>query len=325
VVGLKLLLVREGAFNVLSPPSMDEALKLLPSAERVWLDLTFDEASAKLEALAKVGPPPHLISKALDGRGPSYTYSDGWCLLKLPVATEARVALQRGLSLIFNDRVLLSIHPRDVHSSEEEMDTATRQVRYNMAYAVYQVADRLLDDFDDLIGRLDAELSKLEDEIVESQGREEALRKVLARKRRLLLINKGLWQLKDTIHTLRRAEPHFMDKELDEKFNRLSEEVERQIDLIEMYRVMVSDIINIYATTLSNRLNVTVKELTVAMLYLTVIATVIGFPNTVATIFGVPTLAEAIEAHWILILLVGSAILPIFWLKSFLASYRRET
>lgn len=318
---MRLLTVRGGGVELARPPSLEEALGLASSSDMFWLDLCFDEASR--DAIARLGPPQGMVASALEFRGPSYAQGDGWCLLRLPAATEARVVLHRGLSIMFNERALISIHPRDVHSPEEEMEAVVSKPPSNMAYVAYQLADRLLDDFEDVVERLDAELSRLEDEVVESQGREDVLRRILSRKRRILMVSRGLWHLKAAIHALRRARPKFVGDDLDARFERLNEEVERQIDLVEMYRVMVSDIINVYATTLSNRLNATVKELTVAMLYLTVIATVIGFPNTVATIFGVPTLAEAIEAHWILILLLGSAILPIFWLKSFLSTYRR--
>ncbi|RLF16372.1 MAG: hypothetical protein DRN06_05225 [Thermoprotei archaeon] len=321
---MKALLITEGSSKTAELKSLDEALPLAKRAERCWLDLTFEEASTNMSELSKIGLPINLLSGAVDGKGPSCVFNGTWCLLKLPAVTEARILIHRGFSLIFNDNFLLSMHPLDVHESEEEMEIPSPHTKRNMAYAVYQLADRLLNDFGDIIERVEGELSRLEDEVVESQGRQEVLRKVLLRKRRLLTLSKGLWQLKDAVHLLRHISPPFIDNELDTKLNQVVEEAERQIDLVEMYRVMVSDIINIFATTLSTRLNISVKELTVAMLWLTIIATVIGFPNTVATIFGIPTLAESIQTHWLLLLLLGSTIVPILWLKSFLSTYKRS-
>ncbi|RLF08464.1 MAG: hypothetical protein DRJ69_06235 [Thermoprotei archaeon] len=321
---LRLLLCREGRLSLAEPSSPGDALESIKGAERAWLDLTIEEAS-EAGWLLKLGVPDTALSRALDGRPPNFSFTEGWCLLKLPASTEARILIHRGLSLIFNERLAVSLHPKDVRQPVEEMEEASPRFTSNAAYVAYQLADRVLDDFDDVIERLDAELARLEDEVVEGSGEKELLRKILGRKRRLLMLSRGLWTLKDAVHSLRRASPPFIDDELDSRLTQLCEEADRQIEMVETYRIMASDVINMYATTLSTKLNLSVKDLTVAMLYLTVIATVIGFPNTVATIFGVPTLAEAIETHWILMLLVGSAVVPILWLKSFWNVYKQKS
>ena len=319
------LLVASGPKLELSEPSgAEEALRGVEHSDRAWLDLSIEEAS-EAKWLAKLGIPSSALEKALDGRPPSFSLMEGWAVLKLPAPTEARILVHRGLSIIFNDRVAVTIHPRDVRQPEEEMKEASPRFRGNAAYVAYQVSDRLLDDFDDIIERLDAELAKLEDEVVEGAGEKEVLRRVLARKRRLLMLSRGLWALKDAVHSLRRAAPSFVDEELDSRLEQVCEEADRQLEIVETYRIMTSDVINMHATALSTKLNLSVKDLTMAMLYLTVIATVIGFPNTVATIFGIPTLAEAIETYWILILLVGSAVIPILWLKSFWNLYKQRS
>jgi Mg2+ and Co2+ transporter CorA len=129
---------------------------------------------------------------------------------------------------------------------------------------------------------------KLEDEVVEGGWGRRYLRKVLARKQLLLTLSRGLWALRDAVHPLRRASPSFIDRELDARLGQVCVEVDGLAEVLETYKLMASGLINMHATSLPARLNITARDLTLAMLYPTVVATVIGFPNTVATTFGVP-------------------------------------
>lgn len=320
---MKVVAALGGSQSLHEPKEEGEALKLIERAERAWVDLSLEEAS-KAEWLTKLGMPSLALERALSREAPSCSNVEGWCILKLPAFTEARALIHGGLSMVFNDRLIATLHPKDVRQPEEEMKEASPKLRVNAAYIVYQLAGRIVEDSHGIMERLEADLMRLEDEVVEGGGGGDILKKVLARKRRLLTLSRGLWALRDAVHSLRRASPSFIDQELDERLGQVCDEVDRLAEILETYKLMASDLINMHATSLSARLNITVRDLTLAMLYLTVVATVIGFPNTVATIFGVPALAEAIEAHWVSILIAASAVIPMLWLKSLWSLLKRK-
>jgi len=320
---LKILAASRGSQSLHEPKEEGEALELVGRAERAWVDLPLEEAS-KAGWLTKLGVPSSALERALGREAPSYSSVEGWCILKLPAFTEAGALVDEGLSMVFNDRLIATFHPKDVRQLEEEMKEASPRFRVNAAYIVYQLAGRIVEDSHVVVEHLEADLMRLEDEVVEGGGGRDLLKRVLSRKRRLLMLSRGLWALRDAVHSLRRASPSFIDQELDARLGQVCDEVDRLMEVLETYKLMASDLINMHATSLSARLNVTVRDLTVAMLYLTVVATVIGFPNTVATIFGVPALAEAIEAHWISILIAASAVIPLLWLKGLWSLLKRR-
>lgn len=306
--------------------SADEVLKMVEGSSSYWLDLTFEEATPMLEKLAKVGPPLELLSNAISPEGPNFFFDGSWCIMKLPAVTKARMVIHRGLSLVLNDKVILSIHTPDAPRSKIEMEASLPLFKTGTGHVVYNLADGTLDDLEDLLERADEELSKIEDEALEISKTGDVrglVRSLVIKKRELLLINKELWQLKYVSRSLRRASPHFLDKTVDRRLGELDEEVDRQIELIEMYRMLFADIMNVQTNALSARLNAAVKDLTYITLWITFIATLIGFPNTVATILGTP-LGEFLRIELQILLLLGSAILPLIWLKTFFRLRKKE-
>lgn len=75
----------------------------------------------------------------------------------------------------------------------------------------------------------------------------------------------------------------------------------------------MTDAINVYLSAISNRINSTIKGLTVVIFYLTVITTITSFPNTVATFFGISQFGNT-DYVIIYAALILSIILPLLWL-----------
>jgi Mg2+ and Co2+ transporter CorA len=75
----------------------------------------------------------------------------------------------------------------------------------------------------------------------------------------------------------------------------------------------MSDAINVHLSAVSNKINASIKNLTIVIFYLTIITTITSFPNTVATFFGISQFGNTnIIVIFAAILL--SVILPFLWL-----------
>ena len=96
-------------------------------------------------------------------------------------------------------------------------------------------------------------------------------------------------------------------------FSTTHEDLTRQIDIVETYREIMSDAINVHLSAVSNKINFSIKSLTVVIFYLTIVTTVTSFPNTVATFFGISQFGGTnIIVIFVVVLL--SIILPFLWL-----------
>ena len=96
-------------------------------------------------------------------------------------------------------------------------------------------------------------------------------------------------------------------------FDTTHEDLTRQIDIVETYREILSDAINVHLSAVSNKINLSIQGLTVVIFYLTIITTLTSFPNTVATFFGI---AQFGNTNFLIIiaLVILSIVLPFIWL-----------
>ncbi len=96
-------------------------------------------------------------------------------------------------------------------------------------------------------------------------------------------------------------------------FDTTHEDLTRQIDIVETYREVLSDAINVHLSAVSNKINLAIQGLTVVIFYLTVVTTVTSFPNTVATFFGISQFGNT-HPVIVVVAIVLSVILPFVWL-----------
>jgi Mg2+ and Co2+ transporter CorA len=83
--------------------------------------------------------------------------------------------------------------------------------------------------------------------------------------------------------------------------------------IVETYREILSDAINVHMSSTSNKINGSIKKMTFVMYYLTLITLVTSFPNTVSTFFGISQFGGT-EPIVIFVAIMLSILLPVVWL-----------
>ena len=154
--------------------------------------------------------------------------------------------------------------------------------------------------------------SRLEEEVVE-KTEPTLVKRILKSKSRLTSFNKILWYERGLVFNLKKSDAPYLSSKAKVLFDSTHEYLTRQIDIVETYREILSDSINAYLSTVSNKINFSIRALTVVTLYLTIITTITSFPNTVATFFGISQFGNT--NPWIIFtIIVVSILLPSLWL-----------
>jgi magnesium transporter len=154
--------------------------------------------------------------------------------------------------------------------------------------------------------------SRLEEEVVE-KTEPTLVKRILKSKSRLTSFNKILWYERGLVFNLKKSDALYLSSKAKALFDSTHEYLTRQIDIVETYREILSDSINAYLSTVSNKINFSIRALTVVTLYLTIITTITSFPNTVATFFGISQFGNS--NPWIIFtIIVVSILLPSLWL-----------
>jgi magnesium transporter len=145
-------------------------------------------------------------------------------------------------------------------------------------YLAYALIDAIVDNYFIILEKLGGKIEETEDELV-TNPTTETLQTIHNLKREMIFLRKSVWPLREVISRLERWESSLISKSLDKYLRDVYDHTIQVIDSIETFRDMLSGLLEIYLSSVSNRMNEIMKVLTI-------IAT-IAIPLTVITgIYG---------------------------------------
>ncbi len=180
------------------------------------------------------------------------------------------------------------------------------------AQITYFIVDEIVSNHFTQLEKLEELTSDIEEQVVEKTS-PETLKQIFNLKSKLVHLNKTLWYERSLIFNLRKCGDTCMAAKARSMFDTTHEDLTRQIDIVETYREIMSDAINVHLSAVSNKINFSIKSLTVVIFYLTIVTTVTSFPNTVATFFGISQFGNT-NIYIITAAIILSIVLPFLWL-----------
>lgn len=129
-------------------------------------------------------------------------------------------------------------------------------------YLVYTLIDMIVDSYFTSLERLGDAISELEDEVVREPG-PETTRKIHQMKRDMIQLRRVAWPLREVLSALERRESTLVTAPVAIYLRDVYDHTVQVIDAVEAYRDIVSGLLDIYLTSLSNRMNEAIKFLTV--------------------------------------------------------------
>lgn len=176
----------------------------------------------------------------------------------------------------------------------------------------YFIIDEIIAQHFIFLERLEELTAQIEEEVVDGTPAK-TLKNIFNLKRKMINLNKILWYERGLIFNLKKCGDTCMAAKARVMFDTAHEELTRQIDIVETYREILSDAINMHMSSTSNKINSSIRKMTLVMFYLTVITVITSFPNTVATFFGIAQFGNTSSAA-IFVAVILSIVLPLIWL-----------
>jgi magnesium transporter len=129
---------------------------------------------------------------------------------------------------------------------------------------VYLVIDRLVDSFFPMLGQFDARIDQLEDAIL-VQPTDEQLGTLFGMKRSLIAVRKAITPQRDMFASISSGVTELpgLDAEGQRYMRDIYDHLIRISDLVDGYRDLLSGVMDTHLSTVSNRLNVVMKQLTI--------------------------------------------------------------
>jgi magnesium transporter len=198
------------------------------------------------------------------------------------------------------------------------------RVRFMTAdYLAYTLLDAVVDHYFIALEQLSDEIEILDDAVSDDPSPEH-LGKICDLKRQLIFMRKAVWPLREVIGGIERLDSELIRESTGPYVRDLYEHTIHVIDTVEIFRDMVSGLLDLYHTGVSNRMNDIMKVLTIfATIFIPLgfLAGVYGMNfDTSASPFNLPELGSRFgyPMFWGVALMVAGGLLWFFRRKNWL-------
>jgi magnesium transporter len=240
--------------------------RLLAAGEFFWLDLDqpTDDDFQILRDVFKFHPLAIEDSEQFSQRAKLDEYDD-FVFIVVYGATPDENSLVE-VHCFYSERFLITVHHDDCPAFAEVRRRYQQREKHieQPALLLYRVIDGLVDSFFPVLAALDDRIDELEDAIF-LKAEDEQLQEIFRMKRLLVGIRKGVSPQRDTFARLAGgiAELPGFGREDERYFRDIYDHLIRISDLIDSYRDLLTGAMDVYLSTVSNRLNAVMKQLTV--------------------------------------------------------------
>lgn len=172
---------------------------------------------------------------------------------------------------------------------ERLQSTTNQRMRQQGAdYLVYRLMDAIVDYYFVVLEGLGDQIEKIEDSIIENP-KPQNTRTIYRLKRQLMIVRKSIWPMREAVSHLLQMEDTFTS------FTRiylrdLYDHVVQGIDTVETFRDILASMLDVYLSSLTNRMNEIMKTLTI-------IATIFIPITFIASFYGM-NFQDMPELHW---------------------------
>jgi len=170
------------------------------------------------------------------------------------------------ISIIFGKNYVISFqeNPGDPFNPiREKIRTSKGRIRkMGTDYLVYSLLDIIIDNYFFVLEKVGEKIELLEEELV-SNPKPKTLHLIHNLKQQMIALRKSVWPSREIIDLLQRGELKLIQRTTKIYLRDLYEHTIQVIDAIETYRDILSGMIDIYLSSISNKLNEIMKVLTI--------------------------------------------------------------
>jgi len=130
-------------------------------------------------------------------------------------------------------------------------------------YLMYTLIDALVDNYFSIIETLGNKIEDLETELFEGHARENINIEVQQLKREILKVRRAIFPLREIINRIDKGEHSLINKRTITYYRDIYDHLIQVSENIDIYREMIWSLMDMYMTTISNKMNEVMKVLTI--------------------------------------------------------------
>jgi len=261
----------EGVFLEKSLRELSECFPCRDSSTVTWIDV---DLVHQVDLVARIGEcfslHPLVVEDILntDQRPKMEDFGDYlYVVLRALTCNGEKCGMEtEQVSLILGPNYVISFQEKDgaVFENVRERIRAGkgRIAKSGADYLAYSLLDTVVDNYFLVLEHLGERIETLEDALVTNPA-SSTLRAIHVLKRDLIFLRRSVWPLREVLNNLQRDDSALVCEATRVYLRDVYDHTIHAIDTLETFRDMISGMLDIYLSTISNRLNEVMKVLTI--------------------------------------------------------------
>ncbi|MGZ4034048.1 MAG: magnesium/cobalt transporter CorA [Bacteroidia bacterium] len=129
-------------------------------------------------------------------------------------------------------------------------------------YLAYALIDAVVDCYFSILEKIGDRIESLEEQLI-SDPTKETMQQLHYMKREMIFVRKAVWPMRELINNMERSETELIKPSTDIYLRDIHDHTIRVIDTVETYRDLLSGMMDIYLSSVSNKMNEVMKVLTI--------------------------------------------------------------
>jgi magnesium transporter len=177
-----------------------------------------------------------------------------------------RDIVEEQVSIIVKDNLVVTFQEREgdvFQPVRERINTNRSRLRRNgVDFLLYALMDAIIDNYFIILEKVGDEIENIEELILDNPA-PEVMKRLYMLKRNIVLLRRTIWPIREVVGFLERTDVRLVQDETKIYFRDLYDHTIQVIENIESLRDLIAGMVDIYLSTVSNRMNQVMKVLTI--------------------------------------------------------------
>ncbi len=270
-VKIKIIDYDDTNLNESEPVSIEECFPFRDTPTVTWINIDGLHEEHLVEKIGRHFSMHPLVLEDIvhTGQRPKLEVSDDYIFIILKMLYSDKDngdIISEQVSIIFGKNFVISFQEQEgdvFHLVRDRLKKTVPRVRFMSAdYLAYTLIDAIVDHYFIALEEIGAKVEAMEDVLIDNPKPRD-LENIHDLKRQLISMRKSTWPLREVIGGLERMESSFVKDTTRPYIRDLYEHTVQVIDTVETFRDMVSGLLDIYLSSVSNKMNEVMKVLTI--------------------------------------------------------------
>jgi magnesium transporter len=259
------------SFQEKEPKSIEECFAFKETATVTWINIGGVHESSVIEKIGGCfGVHPLILEDIMTtAQRPKLEDMGGYIYIVLRMLSHDAKKKE-----VRSEQVSVILGPNFVISFQEDggdvFDAVRERIRSGKGrmrkmgpdYLAYSLIDAIVDNYFLVLETLGEQVEAIEEELISDPTRG-TLHRLHILKREMISLRKSVWPLREVINALERTESDLVKEQTGIFLRDVYDHTIQVIDSIETYRDMLSGMLDMYLSSVSNRMNEVMKVLTI--------------------------------------------------------------